>query len=180
MRNALIMLVAVAAVIAVVGIFGSYLGQNGPGLRAGSGPATLAGAPAVSYPIKRLDGTTDAVDRYRGKVVVLNLWATWCAPCRDETPALERLYKEERSRGLVVLGVDQGESASKAAAFANEFGLHYPVLVDEEQLYGRAYSSIGLPTTVIIDRQGRIVRGIDGAMTLAQMREAVAPALRTQ
>ncbi len=180
MRNALILLLSVAAVIAVVGIFGSYLGQSGAGLRAGSGPATLAGAPAVSYPIKRLDGATDALDRYRGKVVVLNLWATWCAPCRDETPALERLYEENRSRGLVVLGVDQGESAEKASAFAKEFGLHYPVLLDQEQLYGRAYASIGMPTTVIIDRQGRIVRGIDGAMTLAQMRDAIALVLHAR
>jgi thiol-disulfide isomerase/thioredoxin len=180
MRNALILLLAVAAAIAVVAIFGSYLGQSGLGLRAGSGPATLAGAPAMSYPIKRLDGATDAPDHYRGKVVVLNLWATWCAPCRDETPALERLYEEERSHGLVVLGVNQGESAAKASAFAVEFGLHYPVLLDQEQLYGRAYASIGMPTTIVIDRHGRIVRGIDGAMTLAQMREAVAPALRAQ
>jgi len=180
MRNALIMLVAVAAVIAVVGIFGSYLGQNGPGLRAGSGPATRAGAPAVSYPIKRLDGTTDAVDRYRGKVVVLNLWATWCAPCRDETPALERLYKEERSRGLVVLGVDQGESVKVAAAFAREMHLTYPILVDEQQRYGGAYAAVGLPTTVVVDRRGRIVVGHDGEWTLADFRQAVGPALRAQ
>jgi cytochrome c biogenesis protein CcmG/thiol:disulfide interchange protein DsbE len=180
MRNALILLLAVAGFIAVIGIFGSYLGQNPGVLRSISGPAVLAGTPAVSYPVPRLDGTTDSLDRYRGKVVLINLWATWCAPCRDETPDLERLYNEQRVRGLVVLGIDQGESAAKAGAFANEFGLHYPVLLDQEQLYGRAYRSIGLPTSIIVDRRGRIVRGIDGAMTLAQMREAVAPVLRTQ
>lgn len=140
----------------------------------------LAGAPAQSYPIKRLDGATDSLDRYRGRVVLVNLWASWCAPCRSETPALEQLYQEEHAKGLVVLGIDQGESAEAASAFAREMKLTYPILLDEDQRYGRAYSAVGLPTTLVVDRTGHIVRGIDGELTLAQMRDAVAPALHAQ
>lgn len=167
-------LVAIAAVFLTVKF---YFGVTGTGAGGGGGPAMLAGAPAASYPIRTLAGRTDGLDRYRGKVVLVNLWASWCAPCRSETPALERLFEEERARGLVVLGIDQGESAQAAGAFARELKLTYPILLDAEQQYGRAYAAIGLPTSLVVDRAGRIVRGIDGELTLAQMRDAVGPAL---
>jgi peroxiredoxin len=144
------------------------------------GPGSLAGAPAVSYDVKRVDGRTDALARYRGSVVVMNLWATWCPPCREEMPALQQLYREEKSKGVVVLGVDQGESADAAGAFARAHGVTFPILLDADQQYGRSYAAVGLPTTVIVDRRGHVVRGIDGQLTLAQMREAIGPALRAQ
>jgi peroxiredoxin len=144
------------------------------------GPGALAGAPAVSYDVKRVDGRTDALDRYRGSVVVMNLWATWCPPCREEIPALQQFYVQNKAKGVVVLGVDQGESAQAAGTFAREHGVTFPILLDSDQQYGRSYAAIGLPTTVIIDRRGHVLRGIDGQLTLAQMREAVAPALRAQ
>lgn len=144
------------------------------------GPGSLAGAPAVSYDVKRLDGRTDALARYRGSVVVMNLWATWCPPCREEMPALQQFYAENKGKGVVVLGVDQGESAEAAGAFAREHGVTFPILLDADQQYGRSYAAIGLPTTVVVDRAGHVVRGIDGQLSLAQIRAAVAPALRTQ
>ncbi|MGD1065477.1 MAG: redoxin domain-containing protein, partial [Vulcanimicrobiaceae bacterium] len=78
---------------------------------------------------------------------------------------------------VVVLGVDQGEASSVAAAFARDRGVTFPILVDEQQQYGRTYAALGLPTSIVVGRDGKIVRGVDGAMTLAQMRAAVAPAL---
>jgi len=144
------------------------------------GPGGLAGAPAVSYDVKRLDGRTDALSRYHGSVVLMNLWATWCPPCREEMPALQQFYQENKSRGVVVLGIDQGESADTASAFARSHGVTFPILLDSDQQYGRSYAAIGLPTTVIVDRSGHVVRGIDGPLTLAQMRAAVTPALRAQ
>jgi peroxiredoxin len=80
----------------------------------------------------------------------------------------------------VVLGVDQGESVKVAAAFAREMHLTYPILVDEQQRYGGAYAAIGLPTTIVVDRRGRIVVGHDGEWALADFQRAVAPALRVQ
>ena len=150
----------------------------GGGFGFSGGPATLAGAPAQSYTIANLDGKQDSLANYRGKVVLLNLWASWCAPCRSETPALEKLYNDDRARGLVVIGVDQGESASAAAGFVKEMALTYPILIDEHQQYGNTYAAVGLPTTLIITRDGHIARGVDGELTLADMHKAVDPLLR--
>jgi thiol-disulfide isomerase/thioredoxin len=179
MPRALRIIVVVIAFAVVVFTFKYYFSQTGgpAGAALGGGPAFLAGAPAQSYPVTGLDGKTDSLEHYRGQVVFVNLWASWCAPCRSETPALEQLYEAERGKGLVVLGIDQGESRSAAAAFASEMKLRYPILLDENQAYGRAYAAIGLPTSIVVGRDGRIVRGIDGELTLAQMREAVAPVL---
>lgn len=140
------------------------------------GPGALAGAPAQSFDIRRIDGNVDSLARHRGQVVLLNLWATWCPPCQEELPALQRFAREKAGR-VVVLGVDEGESAAVAAAYARAHGVSFPILVDEQQQYGRAYEGIGLPTSVIVGRDGRVVRGIDGPMTIDQMRAAVAPAL---
>jgi thiol-disulfide isomerase/thioredoxin len=170
------------AIIVSVLLVGCYSG-GGPKRTidgAAGGPGSLAGAPAVSYEVKRLDGRADALARYRGSVVVMNLWATWCPPCREEMPALQQFYAQNKAKGVVVLGVDQGESAQAAGVFAREVGVTFPILLDADQQYGRSYAAIGLPTTVIVDRSGHVVRGIDGQLTLAAMREAVAPALRAR
>jgi peroxiredoxin len=177
-RNALFIVLGIAVTLVVFGVYAVTGGARSGAF--GGGPAVLAGAPTQSFPAKRLDGTEDALQNYRGHVVVMNLWASWCVPCREEMPDLERLYESERGRGLVVLGVDQGESAQAAGGFARAHGVTFPILLDEEQRYGRAYAAIGLPTTVIVDRSGRIVKGIDGALTLAEMHDAVDPALRAK
>jgi peroxiredoxin len=166
--------VGVLIVAALVSLF--YMG-GGARMFAVS-PAMLAGAPAASFAIQRVDGTTDSLANYRGKVVLVNLWATWCPPCREEMPALERLYREERDRGFVVLGIDEGESAGVAEKFARKLGVTFPLLIDEGQQYGRAYSAQGLPTSVLVDQSGRIIKGVDGEMTFAQMRALVLPALK--
>ncbi len=175
------LLVALIAIAAIAFTLKPYFGAGAPPASrlGGGGPSMLAGAPAQSYAIRTLAGATDGLDRYRGHVVFVNLWASWCAPCRSETPALENLYRDDASKGLVVLGIDQGESASAAGAFAREMHLTYPILLDEDQQYGRAYAAVGLPTSLIVDASGHIARGVDGEMTLAQMHEAVDPLLRS-
>ena len=140
------------------------------------GPAQLSGAPAASFDVARTDGRRDSLAAHRGQVVLLNIWATWCPPCREEMPALQRFSREYAGR-VVVLGVDQGEAASVAAQYAKDRGVTFPILVDLDQQYGRTYAAVGMPTTVIVGRDGHIVKGIDGPMTLEQMRAAVAPAL---
>ena len=171
--------VIVVSLVAFAALAGCYSG-GGPKRSldgSGGGPGTLGGAPAVSYDVKRTDGTIDSLARHRGSVVVMNFWATWCPPCKEEMPALETFSREMRGKGVVVLGIDQGESAATAGAFARAHGVTFPILLDEEQKYASSYVSIGLPTTVIVGRDGHVVRGIDGAQTLAQFRAAVAPAL---
>lgn len=172
-------MILAAAVIVALLAFRFYQG-GGMGVPQTGGPAMLAGAPAASFPVKALNGAPDSLENYRGKVVLVNLWATWCPPCRDEVPALETLYRQYQSKGLVVLGIDQGESAKVAGEFARKFNVTYPVLLDDGQQYGRAYSALGLPTSILVDRSGKIVKGVDGEMTLAQMREIVNPAMQVK
>jgi thiol-disulfide isomerase/thioredoxin len=177
MGKTLWFILGAVGIVAAVASFGTFFGGTGSPKSGPAGPAALVGAQAASYDVKRLDGASDALDRYRGRIVVANLWASWCAPCREETPALEQLYREGRGKGLVVLGIDQGESAEAAGSFAREQKLDYPILLDEDQRYGRAFGSVGLPTTVFVDRSGRVVEGVDGPLTLEQMRAKVAPLL---
>jgi len=177
MRNVLLI---VGAVIALLLIVAFYPGGGPKRTTEGGGPAMLAGAPAVSYTLKRTDGKLDGLDRYRGSVVLMNIWATWCPPCDAEMPELEAFSREYRTKGVVVIGVDQGESQSVASLYAQKHGVTFPILLDQEQAYGRSYSAVGLPTTIVVDRTGHIIKGIDGQLTIAQMREAVAAALRAQ
>ena len=93
-------------------------------------------------------------------------------------PDLETLYRAICAHdGIVVIGVNQGESAAKAQAFAQSLHLTFPIWLDQEQRYGRAFEALGMPTTVVINRSGTIVSGFDGALTLGQMRAAIAPAI---
>jgi thiol-disulfide isomerase/thioredoxin len=167
------MLLVIGSVVFLSACYNAPDPGKGP---SGGGPGTLAGAPAQSFDVRRTDGRLDSLARHRGQVVLLNLWATWCPPCREEMPALQRFARESAGK-VVVLGVDQGESAEVAQAFAKERGVTFPVLVDEQQQYGRAYAALGLPTSVIVARDGHVVKGIDGPLTIEQMREVVAPAL---
>jgi peroxiredoxin len=140
-----------------------------------AGPAALQGQSAPSFAVPALNGTTSALESYRGHVVVMNLWASWCPPCRAEMPDLQRLYQTYRSRNVVVLGVDQGESAQRVSAFAGSLDIHYPLLLDQQQQYGRVYAALGLPTTIIITPQGVVARGFDGPLSYPQMAAAIAP-----
>ncbi len=144
-----------------------------------SGPAALQGQEAPSFSVPDLNGSSSALDAYRGRVVVMNLWASWCPPCRAEMPDLQRLYAAYKTRDVIVLGVDQGESAQRVNAFAQSLGIHYPILLDQQQQYGRVYAALGLPTTIVVNPQGVVVRGFDGPLSYAQMVAAVTPLLGT-
>ncbi|MBV8602581.1 MAG: TlpA family protein disulfide reductase [Candidatus Eremiobacteraeota bacterium] len=179
MRTLLVLAGAVVVIVLVIVLYPGG-GPKRPDSAGAGGPSMLAGAPAASFTVARVDGSPDSLDRYRGKVVLVNLWATWCPPCREEMPALERLYRELGSRGLVVLGIDQGEAPAVASTFGKRIGITFPLLIDQDQQYGRAYAAQGLPTSVVVDRSGKIVTGVDGPMTPAQMRDAVLPLLRAK
>ena len=103
-------------------------------------------------------GDTVTLADYRGEVVVLNLWATWCAPCRIEMPSMERLYQQLGPEGLkvVAVSVDAGDPAT-VSGFAEELALSFDILHDETQAIETAYQTTGLPETFIIDRNGTIV-----------------------
>lgn len=168
LRYALIAAALVIAAVIVIPFFRSDSTRP-------AGPAGLAGSTAPVYAMHTDTGAATSLAAYRGKIVVMNLWASWCPPCRAEMPDLERLETQYAARGVIVVGVNQGESAARAAAFATSLGITFPIWIDDQQQYGRVYAALGLPTTVVIGRDGVVVRGFDGALTLDQMRAAVAP-----
>jgi thiol-disulfide isomerase/thioredoxin len=143
-----------------------------------AGPAGLAGTTAPVLAMHDDGGRAVSLADYRGKIVVVNLWATWCPPCRAEMPDLSRLASAYASSGVVVLGVDQGESAQRAAAFAHSLRIDYPIWIDDEQRYGRLFTALGLPTTVFVGRDGVIVTGFDGALSYDQMRGVLEPLVK--
>jgi DsbE subfamily thiol:disulfide oxidoreductase len=117
------------------------------------------GNPAPDFRLATPDGSSLALSELRGKVVVLNFWATWCVPCRDEMPALENVFQKHGSRGLVVVGIDVQESADKVLAFLPEVGVSFPILLDSDTRLATRYRATGLPATFIVDRRG-VVRDI--------------------
>jgi thiol-disulfide isomerase/thioredoxin len=111
---------------------------------------------APSAPLSTLEGRPLALDQFRGRVVFLNFWATWCVPCRQEMPALERLHHAYRDRGLVILTVNFKESESQVRAFVQELGLDMAVALDRDGIASRRFRVHGLPVSLLIDPEGYI------------------------
>ncbi|HXF97601.1 MAG TPA: TlpA disulfide reductase family protein [Gaiellaceae bacterium] len=137
---------------------------------------------APDFTLERLDreGSLTLSD-LRGRAVVLNFWASWCAPCKEEAPFLERMWREYRAKGLVVVGVDAKDFRRDARAFARRFGLTFPLVYDGPGDILPAYGVTGFPETFVLDREGRVVAAFAGAVNgeeeRARLRRAVARAL---
>jgi peroxiredoxin len=134
---------------------------DGVGLGA-VGAAPRPGLIAPDFTLETLDGETITLSDLRGKGVVVNFWATWCLPCRTEMPALERTWNSLGNDGLVILAVNRQESPDRVGAFAEEFGLTFPILLDRDgSVFGR-YNVQLYPTTFFIGRDGIIREVIFG------------------
>lgn len=143
-----------------------------------AGPQGLVGQAAPVFTLTDDRGAGVSLDRYRGRIVVMNLWASWCPPCRAEMPDLQRLADAHAGERMAIIGVNEGESPQRARAFADSLQIRFPIWIDGAQRYGRTYAALGLPTTIILDANGVVVRGFDGALTFAQMQAAVGPPVR--
>jgi peroxiredoxin len=120
------------------------------------------------------DGSRSRLSDWMGKPVVLNFWATWCAPCREEMPEFVAAYDRYQDDGLVIVGVNAQEAASQAAEFMAEYGVDFPVALDTRGDVQQLYNVRGLPTTVFIDREGRIVERWAGLLTEPLLEEFLA------
>ena len=153
----------VLAGIAVIGALFLGHGTAGAADRPLQAVESLPKAPALGLPDEE-GKTTWRLSELRGKVVLVNFWATWCPPCRKELPSMERLWRQFKDAGLVVLGVNVGETGDQVFAFSNslETPLTFPLLLDEDSRVAQSWPVKGLPTTYLVDKQGRIAFGAIG------------------
>jgi len=118
--------------------------------------AVQLSANAPDFTLKSVGGANLRLAEQRGQVVMVNFWATWCGPCRQEMPHLSRLYDKYRASGFVLLGVNIDDDPRAAADLASKLGLHFPVLLDTDKRVSRVYDMSAMPATLLIDRDGRV------------------------
>lgn len=112
--------------------------------------------PAVDFQLKGEDGKTYRLGDYKGKLVLLNFWATWCPPCREEMPSMERAWQKLQGKNIVFLAVNVGETEEQIFPFTASYPVSFPLLMDQKGVVVKQYPVIGLPTTYIISPAGRV------------------------
>ena len=169
----------VAQVVALVGVaamLGLLIWKVAFGLDTGAADELAQGklVHAPAFTLDRLDRDGElGVDDLKGKAVVVNFWASWCVPCRDEAPVLQKTYARYRDQGLVVLGVDVNDFRQDARRFMKRYGLSYPVVYDGKGSTVGKWGVRGFPETFFVDRTGKLVgERIEGAVDIERNRDA--------
>jgi len=139
-------------------------------------PSPLVGKPAPPFTLKGVKGSTVSLASYKGKVVLLDFWATWCKPCRIEMPRVEKLYKELKAKGLVVFAVNYAEEPATVKSFLAKNPYTLPILLDPKGEVGANYQAESIPTLVVVGRDGKISSYIVGVRDEEVLREALAQA----
>jgi peroxiredoxin len=172
---------AIALAVLLVGAGWTWLSRVAEPIASNRTPNPQEGFPAPEFQLDSLSDGRVSLSTYRSQVVVINLWASWCGPCRAEMPMIQRVYAAERNRGLVVLAVNGTfqDSEPAARAFATQYGLTFPILLDRDGAVSRRYQLRALPSTYVVDRRG-IIRAVvfGGPMSEAFFRSTVDPLLQ--
>jgi cytochrome c biogenesis protein CcmG/thiol:disulfide interchange protein DsbE len=132
-------------------------------------------APALALP--DTSGKTESLEDYRGRVVLVNNWATWCPPCKAEMPTLQAYFEAHQSEGLTVIGIEAGESAAQVRAFADSLGVTFPMWVDTGTASLAAFHNGSLPNSYVIDRTGTVRLAWIGEISRSMLEEHVTPLL---
>ncbi|MGZ9236181.1 MAG: peroxiredoxin family protein [Anaerolineales bacterium] len=135
----------------------------------------------VNYPAPTLtlldtQGISRSLTDYRGQVVLVNLWATWCPPCKDEMPAFQSFYEKYRDRGFVVIAVNDGDPAADVLQFVEDYRLTFPVWLDPTYIATeQAFKTLNLPSSFVIDRTGTVQLQWVGGVTLKTLEKYISP-----
>lgn len=154
-------------VILVAGL--AWIGISAKPADSSTAAAPQVGFNAPDFSLQTLEGGTYTLSELRGQVVLVNLWATWCPPCRAEMPAIQKVYEEYQGQGLVVLGINSTvqDELSAVAPFIVDYGLTFPILLDETGQVSSTYQLRSLPSSYFIDRAGIIRYVVSGPMSEA-------------
>src|SRR5213594_2278183 len=153
--------VVIALLVALVGL------PAFDGWSMGSRVPTV-GMQAEDFQLADLDGKTQSLSQYRGKIVLVNFWATWCKPCTTEMPAMQAAYDKLRDKGFVVLAVNELEDVQKVIEHIRTYGHSFPVLMDHDNRVANQYGVYGLPVSVFIDEAGIVQAYIKGGLLTEQ------------
>ena len=171
-----------APAMASVGVVSGVSGSPLPPI--GEVDFSMVSLPAPDFSWKNVDGSRGSLKDYRGSVVLLNIWGTWCGPCRRELPDIVAIRKEFRQKGFEVIGVAVNERPvngrsipQNLAAFAKANGLEYPIVIDDARISQHFGEPPSVPTTFVIDRKGRVTGVLVGARSAEDFRKAVTPHL---
>lgn len=166
-------LIPIRLLVSLLGLLllgGGGLDGEGPDAPSAVPPDTTRGVPAPDFALERLNGETFRLSDQEGTVVVLNIWATWCGPCRDEIPELAALQEEMRGEVLVVgVSIDE-RPPGVVGAHARKYGINYPVVIDDGTVVGQYGPLAGVPTTFVIDEAGRVRLKEAGSLTRKELR----------
>jgi cytochrome c biogenesis protein CcmG, thiol:disulfide interchange protein DsbE len=160
---------AFLAVAAIVGLLGYGLASKG-------GASIDVGESAPSGSLAKLDGAGEgSLADYRGKWVLVNFWASWCLPCRDEAPALQSFFLRHRAQGFTVLGVDTRDLSGDGRSFVDRYGMTYPQLRDGDGGYGHDFGTTGVPENFLVNPQGKLAVIRRGPVDRAYLDRYLAP-----
>lgn len=149
----------------------------GYAILAGATEPLQADSPVPDFQLTALDGRPMNLSEQIGSVLVINFFASWCAPCRQEAADLERVWRDYQDRNVQFFGIAYKDASSKAQTFLDEFGVTYPSAVDPGNEIARAYGVTGVPETFVIDQQGHLLRHFLGPITMEQLAREIDAAL---
>jgi cytochrome c biogenesis protein CcmG/thiol:disulfide interchange protein DsbE len=174
-----VVVLVVAGVAGLLGLLAYGVASQEPDRSIEEAVARGEREPAPDVDLPPLDGGPErSLEDWRGQVVVLNYWASWCEPCREESPLLERWHKRISKRDATVLGIDVLDVTSDAKDFIAEYGLTYPHLRDKDGSTQEDFGVVAYPETFVIDREGRVAAIRRGPVDEEFLRDTVTPLLR--
>lgn len=164
-RKQWVFAIAAAVVLAIFGFLAFGLQTRA------AGPLSEGAAPDFTF--TPFDGQPFKLSDLRGKVVLVNIWASWCIPCKEEAPLLERTWRDYRERGVVFLGVDYVDTEPAARAFIQQYGITYPNGPDAASAISHAFRARGVPESYFVDRRGMLARTVIGPITESDLRKTL-------